>query len=116
MLAIAVVAAAGGLCIANVHDGDSIRLCDGERVRIANIDAPEMPGSSRCDKGRGGWCDYRLAELSRDALRAFLATGDVTIVRLGKDRYGRTLARVRVNGQDVGTYLVRKGLARRWGR
>ena len=45
-------------------------LCDGERIRIANIDAPEMRGSSRCDKGRGGWCDYGLAIRSRDALRA----------------------------------------------
>lgn len=106
--------AAGALCIANVHDGDSIRLCDGERIRIANIDAPEMRGSSRCDRGRGGWCDYDLAIRSRDALRAFLASGNVSITRLGQDRYGRTLARVTVNGRDAGAHLIERGLARRW--
>lgn len=114
MPALAFLAAAGALCIANVHDGDSIRLCDGERVRIANIDAPEMRGSSRCNKGKGGWCDYPLAIRSRDALRAFLASGNVTITQLGKDRYGRTLASVTVNGRDAGAYLIGQGLARRW--
>ena len=108
--------AAAAIWIANVHDGDSIRLCDGERIRIANIDAPEMRGSSRCDQGRGGWCDYELAIRSRDALRAFLASGNVTITRLGQDRYGRTLARVTVNGRDAGAYLIGLGIARRWGR
>lgn len=109
-----ILAAAGAVCIANVHDGDSIRLCDGERIRIANIDAPEMRGSSRCDRGRGGWCDYGLAIRSRDALRGFLANANVSITRLGQDRYGRTLARVRVNGSDAGEYLIKRGLARRW--
>lgn len=111
-----ILAAAGAVCIANVHDGDSIRLCDGERIRIANIDAPEMRGSSRCDRGRGGWCDYDLAIRSRDALRAFLASGNVKITRLGQDRFGRTLARVSVDGRDAGAYLIGQGLARRWGR
>ena len=105
---------AAAVCIANVHDGDSIRLCDGERIRIANIDAPEMQGSPKCQGGRGGWCDYRLAVQSRDALRAFLLQGPVVVQRQGKDAYGRTLARVSVNGRDAGEYLVKAGLARRW--
>lgn len=34
-----------------VHDGDSIR-CGKERIRLASIDAPEMPDSPKCrDKG-----------------------------------------------------------------
>ena len=106
--------AAAVACIASVHDGDSIRLCDGERIRIANIDAPEMPGSPKCQRGRNGWCDYRLAVQSRDALQGFLSSGPVTIIRQGQDDYGRTLARVSVNGQDAGQYLVRLGLARAW--
>ena len=105
---------AAAACIASVHDGDSIRLCDGERVRIANIDAPEMPGSPKCQRGRNGWCDYRLAVQSRDALQGLLASGSVSVFRQGQDAYGRTLARVSVNGQDAGQYLVQLGLARRW--
>lgn len=109
------LAAAAGLCIAAVHDGDTIRTCQGERIRIANIDAPELPGSPKCeDRQRRGWCDYRLAARSRDALAAFLRGGPVAIERGGTDAYGRTLATLSVNGQDAGSYLVSLGLARLW--
>ena len=113
-MAVPLLILAAAVCIADVHDGDSIRLCSGERIRIANIDAPEMPGSPKCERGRDGWCDYRLAEQSRDALQAFLLQGSVEVQRLGKDPYGRTLARVTVDGRDAGQYLVKLGLARRW--
>ncbi|MFA7597010.1 MAG: thermonuclease family protein [Novosphingobium sp.] len=103
------------LCLAYVHDGDTIRLCDGERVRIENIEAPELPDSPKCrDRRRNGWCDYALAERSRDALAAFLGSGTAMMERTGTDRYGRTLARIRVNGKDAGQYLIAQGLAKAW--
>lgn len=103
------------LCVANVHDGDTVRTCEGERVRVENIDAPEMPGSPKCeDPRRQGWCDYALAERSRDELASFLADGPVVISRNGTDRYGRTLATLTVNGNDAGDHLVSMGLARVW--
>lgn len=105
---------AAALCIDHVHDGDTLTLCGGERVRIAAIDAPEMPGSPKCAAGRRGWCDYRLAVSSRDELRRFLTTGPVTLHQLGRDPYGRTLARLTVNGRDAGNHLISLGLARRW--
>lgn len=40
------------LCIASVHDGDSFRTCDGTRVRMADIDAPEFTTSPRCTDPR----------------------------------------------------------------
>lgn len=107
--------AAAALCVGPVHDGDTIRTCAGERVRIANIDAPEMRGSPKCnDRRRKGWCDYPLALRSRDALIAFLQTGPARIDRSGVDRYGRTLATISVGGKDAGDHLIAKGLARRW--
>lgn len=102
-----------------VHDGDTIR-CGVERVRIMNIDAPELPGSSRCDPRhlRGGanpsWCDYDKGFASRDALITFIARGQVMLERHGTDRYGRTLAKITVNGRDAGAYLVSQGRARWW--
>jgi endonuclease YncB( thermonuclease family) len=102
-----------------VHDGDSIR-CDGERIRFSDIDAPELPGSPRCDPrhfrtgNSPSWCDYGLGARSRDALRAFIAKGAATTHRLGTGHYGRTLATVSVNGRDAGGYLVGLGLARVW--
>ena len=108
--------AALALCVSpTVHDGDTLR-CGGEKVRIANIDAPELPGSSKCKPPRPAyaWCDFRAGYASRDALIAFLAHGRVTIERFGTDPYGRTLATISVNGVDAGEYLVSRGLARPW--
>lgn len=110
-----ILAAAAALCIASVHDGDTIRTCEGERVRIANIDAPELPDSPKCvDRRRRGWCDYDLARRSRQALAAFLRSRPVQIERIGTDAYGRTLATLSVNGRDAGEYLVSLGMARPW--
>ena len=98
-----------------VHDGDSIR-CGAERIRIANIDSPELPGSPKCEGYRRAyaWCDYQAGYRARDALQTFLSRGPVMIERMGPDKYGRTLARVTVNGNDAGAYLVGLGLARWW--
>lgn len=105
-----------------VHDGDTIR-CGRERVRLVNIDAPELAGSERCSPAsrrrlassrNPAWCDYALGERSRDALAALIARGQISISPVGRDRYGRLLARVIVNGQDAGAYLIAHGLARPW--
>lgn len=120
---IPIILAAAGLCIANVHDGDTVRLCDGERVRLLGIDAPELADSPRCSvqsrrrlasSRNAPWCDGAAGEASRDALAAFLRGGSVSIARTGVDDYGRTLARLSVNGRDAGAYLISQGLARRW--
>ena len=112
---LAIIVAA--LCLSpSVHDGDSIR-CGAERVRIANIDAPELRGSPKCGPRRGytAWCDYALGQRAADALRSLIARGHrVTLVRTGTDTYGRTLATVQVDGVDAGEWLISQGLARRW--
>lgn len=105
-----------------VHDGDTIR-CGIERVRLVNIDAPELAGSERCRAAsrrrlagsrNPAWCDSALGERSRDALAALVARGQTSIAPVGRDRYGRLLARVLVNGRDAGAYLIGRGLARPW--
>jgi len=113
---IVLAAAAATACPSlSVHDGDTIR-CGRERIRISDIDAPELPDSPKCQDYRRSyaWCDFALGYRSRDALRGFLWSGRVEVVRAGYDKYGRTLALVRVNGQDAGASLVRLGLARPW--
>lgn len=117
------LAAAASACVAHVSDGDTIRLCNGERVRLVGIDAPERAGSERCSaRSRArlagsrnpSWCDHAKAERSKAALERFIATGTVRVERRGQDVYGRTLARVTVNGQDAGEWLISKKLARPW--
>jgi len=122
ILALAAVAALASCPHPSVHDGDTIR-CGVERVRIVNIDAPELNGSERCSQAsrrrlagsrNPAWCDGTLGIRSRDALAALLSQGTTRIVPVGRDRYGRLLARVVVDGRDAGAYLVNIGLARRW--
>lgn len=114
--ALLILASAGAVpvCIDHVHDGDTFTLCSREKIRIANIDAPELPDSPRCKDARRetSWCDAQAGYASRDALAGLMASGTIVIQRQGQDRYGRTLARVIVSGRDVGEFLIGLGLAR----
>jgi endonuclease YncB( thermonuclease family) len=101
----------GGAVVAwadiRVTDGDTFRVRE-ERVRIANIDTPEMPGRARCDS------EAQLALAAKARLGQLLSHGDIRLSRQGLDRYGRTLATVSAGSGDVGEQLVRERLAQRW--
>ncbi|WP_228135193.1 thermonuclease family protein [Qipengyuania citrea] len=88
-----------------VHDGDTVWL-QGEKIRIADIDTPEIEG--RCPYER------QLALHARNRLVDLLNSGTLTLRRQGHDRYGRTLAVVLVDGRSAGLMLVGEGLARKW--
>jgi micrococcal nuclease len=94
---------------ANLHisDGDTFVL-DGERIRIENIDAPELFSPS-CESER------RLAIKAKRELERLLGAGPIVLKRAGrKDKYSRTLAKVTVNGKDVGEAMIAAELARLW--
>lgn len=93
-------------CTLTAINGDTLR-CGRERIRLLGIDAPELPGHCR----RGLRCVKGDPVASRAALAAAIARGQATIERRGRDRYGRTLARVRVNGVDLSAHMVRTGMA-----
>ncbi|WP_228242330.1 thermonuclease family protein [Porphyrobacter sp. GA68] len=88
-----------------VVDGDTIRL-DGETVRIAGLDAPELAG--RCEAER------IAARAARDALIGWLSEGGFTSAPEpgGNDRYGRPLRILSRNGVSVADALVSRGVAR----
>lgn len=101
-------AQAPGACRA--IDGDTI-ACGTARVRMLNIDTPELGSHARCP------AEAALAERARQFTAQRLAAGAVEIRVDGKrprDRYGRTLAWVSVDAQDLGEELIAAGLARRW--
>lgn len=97
------------LCLSSVHDGDTLRTCDGTKVRLVALsgpmDAPELPGSPRCHH-----CNPAPGIAARDRLRVILKQ-PAKIICKGNDRYGRSLCRVTVKGRDVGDMLVREGYA-----
>jgi endonuclease YncB( thermonuclease family) len=91
-------------------DGDTIR-CGRERIRISNIDTPELGSHARCA------AEAELADRAKRFTAERLAAGPIEIrrdVERPRDRYGRTLATVRAQEADLGEALVAAGLARRW--
>lgn len=98
--------------VQRVIDGDTIVACTAtcQTVRISNIDAPEMPPKSKCQKE-----EQRALDATK-RLTAMIQGRNVEIVvdARSRDRYGRTLAQVRFNGKDVGEALIAAGVARKW--
>lgn len=92
-----------------VVDGDTIWL-QGQKIRIAGIDAPETH-DYRCagEKALGDRATRRLLQL--------VNSGTVTTSRIDRDedRYGRKLRNVQVDGVSVEQVLVNEGLARWYG-
>jgi endonuclease YncB( thermonuclease family) len=75
--------------------------CSTASDRIENVDAPEL-FSPRCESER------RLAIEAKRELERLLAVGSIVLKRrAGKDRHGRTIAMVSVNGKDVGKRQLR---------
>jgi micrococcal nuclease len=71
---------------------------------------PETADRARCDAER------RLAALATMTLKQMIEGKHLTIERNGKDRFGRTLAYVRIRGgAEVGELLIRAHVAVRWG-
>ena len=92
-----------------VVDGDTIRL-GRERIRILGIDAPETENRARCDAER------RLATLATMTLKELIEGKHLSIQPNGKDRFGRTLAYVRIrDGADIGLLMIRAHVAVQWG-
>ncbi|WP_328592400.1 thermonuclease family protein [Flavisphingopyxis soli] len=94
------------LSACSVTDGDTLR-CQDERVRLLGIDAPEMPGHCRQDRT----CVEGDPLESKLALEQAIAQKRLTIERVAKDRYGRTLALVFADKQDVSCILLAGGYA-----
>ena len=92
-----------------VVDGDTFYL-NGEKVRIAGIDAPETH-PARCDY------EARLGNEATQKLHELLNSGAVTVSSIERDRdiYGRLLRNVAVDGDDVGETMISAGVAREYG-
>ena len=95
--------ASGNGVVANVNDGDTLTLRDGAKVRLVQIDAPELTSD----------CYGREARRALDSLAP-----EGTPVRLvrdpeldDRDTYGRLLRYVFVGDTDVNLELVRRGAA-----
>ena len=92
-----------------VIDGDTFWL-EGEKIRIADIDTPEI-SEPKCD-----WEHARGIE-ARDRLVSLLNEGSFELSPIGDrdtDQYARKLRVVVRGGYSLGDQLVSEGLARTW--
>jgi len=89
------------LKVVGVHDGDSITcLTDDKRqlkVRLDAIDAPEL--------------GQPFGQASKKALSDMVFGKTVTVIEKKKDRWGRTVAHVLVEGKDTNLMMLEQGMA-----
>nr|WP_264577564.1 MULTISPECIES: thermonuclease family protein [unclassified Sphingobium] len=92
-----------------VVDGDTLWI-DGVKIRIADIDTPEI-GSPRCD------AEMALGQRAKRRLLELVNEGPFEIRPIGNrdaDRYNRKLRVLVRDGRSLGDQLVQEGLARTW--
>ena len=90
--------------IARVIDGDTVALTNGQKVRLVQIDTPEVGG---------GEC---FSQAARKALLRLTPVGSTIVLEADPsldnvDRYGRLLRYVKRNGINVNIRLVLDGAA-----
>ena len=107
------LAALASVVIASCYDGDTCTTTNGERVRLACIDTPEMKASThlRPTSTHSATYDNTGAIESRDYLRQQVAGKRVSIRRITTDRYGRTIAELMVDNINVGQEMAKRGHA-----
>jgi endonuclease YncB( thermonuclease family) len=92
--------------VASITDGDTFRCRGGQRVRLAGIDAPEMPGHCR----RGRVCTPGDPFKAKENLTHLALGQSASCLNVGKS-YNRVLALCKIQGHDVACLQVRGGFA-----
>ena len=87
--------------VVGVADGDTITVLDADKVqhkiRLAGIDAPEKKQA--------------FGNRSKESLSDLVFDKTVNVETEKRDRYGRQVGKVLVNGQDVNLVQVERGMA-----
>ena len=87
--------------VVGVADGDTITVLDADKVqhkiRLAGIDAPEKKQA--------------FGNRAKESLSDMVFDKTVNVETEKRDRYGRQIGKVLVNGQDVNLVQVERGMA-----
>ncbi len=87
--------------VVGITDGDTIHALANDyhllRVRLRNIDAPEK--------------EQAFGQASKQNLSQYIFGRDVELHVFGRDRYGRTLAVIILDGVDINLQQVKDGMA-----
>ena len=86
--------------IKSCYDGDTCTAIDGEKIRLACINTPELKGKNS---------DPKKGLEARDFLNKLVENKEILIKRITKDRYGRTVAEIYKDGTNIQELIVKKG-------
>lgn len=86
--------------VERVIDGDTVELDTGERIRYLMVDTPESTLETECYGENAKTFNHDLVEGKQVTLRYDVER---------EDRFGRTLAYVTVDGDEVNTLIVERG-------
>ena len=89
--------------IEKCYDGDTCTTKNGEKIRLACIDAQEIKGKNS---------EPVKAKQSKELLNNLFLNKKVFIKRITTDRYGRTVAELFIDDINIQKLLVNKGLAK----
>ena len=94
------VASMPKVTIRDCYDGDTCTTFKGETIRLACIDTPEL-------KGRNA--NPIPAKLAKNFLNDLISNKEVSIKRITNDRYGRTVAELFIDEENIQELIVKKG-------
>ena len=83
--------------VKSVHDGDTLTLADGRKIRLWGVDAPELKQPDGPE--------------ARDWLQKRLSSGGWTVVVKAQDRYQRSVAELKTATGSINEELVAAGHA-----
>ena len=90
------------VAIQSCYDGYYCTTTKGEKIRLACIDTPELKGLT---------ANPVPAKAARDYLNELITGSTVSIRRITKDRYGRTIAELYKGAMNIQEHLVEKDFA-----
>ena len=89
-----------GAVVHTCYDGDTCTSSKGETIRLACIDTPELKGKH---------ANPTSAKSAKNFLNELVAYQEVSIKRITKDRYGRTVAELFKDEENIQELIVKKG-------
>jgi endonuclease YncB( thermonuclease family) len=92
--------------VPKIRDGDQVTI-GSTRIRLAGIDAPNLDQLCLNAASERWTCGVA----ARDGLVAYVGTKSWTCHVQRTDRFGRSVAKCEVDGEDIGQWLVKNGWA-----
>jgi endonuclease YncB( thermonuclease family) len=83
--------------VVSIIDGDSFKIGNDQTIRLLSLDAPDIK--------------YCFGEEAKEALTKKILGKTVILKELKTDQYGRVMAIVYANGENINEYMIKNGFA-----